>query len=143
VAHHPHTVPWYLITVIQPPQHAVRFTAHQCNAYLTFIVLGYSRPGLFPSRELCQLHSQEFGNGKRLGFPGAREFPRSSHLFQAKSIIYFDDRYAESKLSKSEVWDKVPEASTFSRHLNFLTTQCRIGQKKHTCQKPARTVYPF
>ena len=31
----------------------------------------------------------------------------SVHLCRAKSITHFDDRYAESKLPKSRVWDKV------------------------------------
>jgi len=30
-----------------------------------------------------------------------------------------------------------------SSHLNLLATQCRIGRKKPSCQKPARSVCPF
>ena len=35
----------------------------------------------------------------------------SVHLFQAKLITRFDDRYAVAKFSKSVVEDKVPEGS--------------------------------
>jgi len=62
---HPPTLPWYQITAIQPLQH--EFT------YLMFIVLGYLQPGLFPLLGNCQLHSQEFRNGKCPGFLVARE----------------------------------------------------------------------
>jgi len=49
----------------------------------------------------------------------------SGHLYRAKLITRFDDRYAVAKFSKSEVYDKVPAASALifgdNRAQNFTT----------------------
>jgi len=48
------------------------------------------------------------------------------------------------KLSKSRIWDKVPEGSTliFGGTQISLKKQCRIGRRKLPCQKPAQFVHP-
>ena len=55
------------------------------------------------------------------------------------------DRLAVANVAKSRVRDKVPGASTpvFCRYPHFLTAQCGIGERKPSCQNPARSVQSF
>ena len=57
----------------------------------------------------------------------------------------FDDRYAVTKFDKSDTSEKVAEGSTliFESFSNFRFTQCRIGERKLRCQKPAGFIKPF